>query len=88
MITDAFVDFICDSCTDSEQVTLPVVYSSMAGKDPHADLRDSALEKSIPRGWVELEGKHYCEDCVAQINKSLEQAGRRHAPQGESNGSD
>lgn len=60
MISDAYVNFTCDTCGADEQVTLPVVYSSYAGKDPHADLRDDALEDLLPRDWQKLDGKHFC----------------------------
>jgi hypothetical protein len=63
MISDAYVMFSCDECGADEEVQLPVVYSSYAGSDPHADLRDSALEKLLPKRWLERDGKHLCEDC-------------------------
>lgn len=63
MISDAYVDFECDTCGDLRQVTLPVVFSSYSGSDPHVDLRDRALAKLLPNGWV-MDGDHtYCENC-------------------------
>ena len=67
MISDAYVLFTCDKCHESEEVMPPVVYSSMAGRDPHIDLRDSALEKCLPRRWEAVDGKHYCEDCAEEM---------------------
>ncbi len=66
MIGDAQVEFTCDECAYNESVTLPVVYSSMRGNDPHADLRDSALEKLLPKGWSMDGDQCYCESCTEE----------------------
>ena len=64
MISDAYVLFTCDGgCGTDEEVTLPVMYSNLAGTDPHADLRDGALARSLPRKWLMVGDKTYCEDC-------------------------
>jgi hypothetical protein len=63
MISDAYVMFVCDKCGSQEEVQPPVVYSSLAGTDPHIDLRDEALAHSRPRGWKVDGDKVYCEDC-------------------------
>lgn len=66
MISDAYVTFTCDECSTSEDMVLPVVYSSYAGRDPHCDLRDEALNESLPSGWTRDGEKHYCEGCSAE----------------------
>lgn len=66
MISDAYVLFTCDNCDCNEEVHLPVVYSTYAGKDPHCDLRDDVLEELLPRGWKAADGKHFCEDCKGE----------------------
>jgi hypothetical protein len=64
MISDAYVLFTCDGkCGTNEEITLPVVYSSLSGRDPHADLRDEALASLLPRDWLMEGDKVYCEDC-------------------------
>lgn len=68
MISDAYIDATCDKCLCDETMKLPVVYSSLAGRDPHCDLRDSALEDSLrSNGWRVSDGKHYCPDCKAEV---------------------
>ena len=73
MISDAYIEFECDNrtCGDIERIVLPIVYSSMSGKDPHVDLRDSALEKLLPRDWSKHGDEVYCEDCAEERKKGL-----------------
>jgi hypothetical protein len=66
MISDAYVTFTCDDCGTDEMAILPVVYSSYSGRDPHADLRNEALEKLLPRRWKTKDGKHICEGCAEE----------------------
>jgi hypothetical protein len=63
MIGDAYIDFTCDNCACDEQVSPPVVYSSMRGSDPHIDLREDALKKLLPKGWTMHGDQCYCEQC-------------------------
>jgi hypothetical protein len=70
MISDAYVTFTCDECGNEESRDLPVVYSSYAGRDPHADLRQSALDALLPRHWAQDGDNHYCEDCAIERRKT------------------
>ena len=63
MISDAYVRFECEECGAEEEVILPVMYRSYAGTCPHADLRDEALANLLPREWLMVGEKVYCEDC-------------------------
>ena len=75
MISDAYVLFTCDGgCGTDEEVTLPVMYSNLAGADPHADLRDGALARSLPRKRAMVGDKTYCEDCKDRLGVTIRQA--------------